>query len=138
MRYFDASALVKRYVREHGSVKVRRLIASDVPATSRLSEVEVASALARLAREGALSPVDRDRAIAALETDLPAIVVVELLPEIAARARMLLTRHQLRAGDAVQLASCVYLQEQLGEEVPIVAFDGRLVQAARREGLTGA
>ena len=44
MRYFDASALVKRYVREEGSAKVRRLISSDTPATSRLSEVEVASA----------------------------------------------------------------------------------------------
>lgn len=26
MRYFDASALVKRYVREKGSVRVRRLL----------------------------------------------------------------------------------------------------------------
>ena len=47
MRYFDASALAKRYVREKGSLKVRRLLASDVPATSRLSAVEIASALMR-------------------------------------------------------------------------------------------
>ena len=54
MRYFDASALVKRYVRENGSTAVRRLLSSDTPVMSRLSEVEVASALMRLAREGAL------------------------------------------------------------------------------------
>jgi len=30
------------------------------------------------------------------------------------------------------------LQEQLGEEVPLVAFDGRLTEAARREGLGAA
>lgn len=135
MRYFDASALVKRYVREQGSAKVRRLIASAAPATSRLSEVEVASALGRLAREGAFSVAERDRALAALETDLAAIVVVELTAEITARARTLLQRYELRAGDAIQLASCLYLQEQLGEEVPLVAFDRRLTKAVRSEGL---
>lgn len=46
MRYCDASALVKRYVREKGSLKVRRLLSSGPVATSRLSEVEIASALA--------------------------------------------------------------------------------------------
>jgi predicted nucleic acid-binding protein len=138
VRYFDASALVKRYVGAKGSVKVRRLISSALPATSRLSEVEVASALARLAREGAFSITERDRALAAVEVDFAAILVVELTPEIAARARTLLQRHQLRAGGAIQLASCLYLQEQLGEEVPMVAFDGRLTEAARREGLSAA
>ena len=52
MRYFDASALVKRYVRENGNTAVRRLLSSDTPVMSRLSEVEVASALMRLARGG--------------------------------------------------------------------------------------
>ena len=61
MRYFDASALVKRYVRETGSVKVRRLLASDTPATSRLSEIEVAAALERRSREGSFSAAERER-----------------------------------------------------------------------------
>jgi uncharacterized protein len=138
MRYFDASALVKRYVREAGSASVRRLISSDVPATSRLSEIEVASALERRAREGAFSTGERDRALAALERDLPAIVVVELTPDVTARARTLLRRHPLRASDAVQLASCLYLREQLGEDVSLVAFDDRLTKAARREGLSAS
>lgn len=138
MRYFDASALVKRYVREKGSVRVRRLIASDTPVTSRLSEIEIASALERRTREGAFSAADRDRALAALDADLQSIVVVELTPEISARARALLQRHPLRAGDAIQLACCMYLGTQLGEPIPIVAFDDRLAAAARREGLTRA
>lgn len=138
MRYFDASALVKRYVREKGSIQVRRLMLSDLPATSRLSEAEVASALGRRAREGAFSTTERDRALAALVADLPAIVVVELTLEVSARARSLLTKHPLRAGDAIQLASCLYLQEQLGEPIEMVSFDVRLTAAARREGLTAA
>ena len=134
-RYFDASALVKRYVREAGSTSVRRLLASGTAATSRLSEVEISSAIVRRAREAAFSREQRDRMLTALQHDLPALAIVELIPEVTAGARALLLRHPLRAGDAVQLASCLYLQRQLARPVPFVAFDGRLVTAARAERL---
>ena len=135
MRYFDASAIVKRYVRERGTTKVRRLLTSDVPVTSRLSAMEIASALSRRAREGAFSAAARDRAIAAFDTDLASMLVVELTGVVVARAQALIRRHALRAGDAIQLASCLYIQEQLGEGTSFVAFDDRLVSAARLEGL---
>jgi uncharacterized protein len=135
MRYFDASALVKRYVREQGSAKVVRLLSSTPAATSRLSQVEVASALVRRAREGAFSVADRDRALAALEQDFASLLVVEVTLPVTDQARALLLRHQLRAGDAIQLASGLFLQEQLGERVPFLAFDSRLTDAARSEGL---
>jgi len=48
---------------------------------------------------------------------------------------VLLQQHPLRAGDAIQLASCLYLQEQLAEPIPMVVFDDRLLAAARLEGL---
>ena len=134
-RYFDASALVKRYVRERGSAKTRRLLAVDAAATSRISEVEIASAIIRRSREGAFTIAKRDRMLAALQTDFPALLVVELTPEITSSARSLLARHQLRAGDAVQLASCLYLQRELAQSVPFIGFDIRLVEAARREGV---
>jgi len=127
---------VKRYASEAGSVGVRRLLAADVVATSRLSEVEIASALIRRAREGAFSARERDRALAALASDVASIHVVELVPEVTTKARGLLLRHPLRAGDAIQLASCVFLQQELGESVPFVAFDERLRTAARTEGLS--
>ena len=135
MRYFDASALVKRYVRETGSTTVRRLLTLDAPVTSRLSEVEVASALVRRAREGAFTTAARDRALDRFAADLEAITVVELTQDVTKGARRLLRRHQLRAGDAIQLASCLFLQEQVGESVPFVAFDRRLTAVARLEGL---
>jgi hypothetical protein len=135
MRYFDASALVKRYVREKGSVKVRRLLSSDVSATSRLSAVEIASALMRRSREGAFADAERDRAFAALPADMAALLVVELTSDIVTLAQGLLQRHPLRAGDAIQLASCLFLQEELGEKTTVVAFDDRLTAAARREKL---
>ena len=127
---------MKRYVREPGAVAVRRLLKADAGATSRLSEVEVASALVRRAREEAFTVEERDRALAALADDLATLIIVEFTPEITADARALLLRHQLRAGDAVQLASCLYLQREMSQPLPFVAFDARLAEAARHEGLT--
>lgn len=115
---------------------MRRLLAAGRAATSRLSEVEVASALVRREREGALTRRQRDRGLATLKVDTAALVIVELTSGITAAAKELLLRHQLRAGDAIQLASALYLRRELKVSVPLVAFDDRLVSAARTEGLT--
>ena len=83
MRYFDASALVKRYVRETGSTTVRRLLASNTPATSRLTEVEVASALVRLAQEGVFTTAERDRTFVAFDrrvTEAARLECLEIQP----------------------------------------------------------
>lgn len=132
--YFDASALVKRYVEESGSSLVRRLLEECLVCTSRLSEVEIASALVRRAREGSLSATDRDRGLEALSRDMKSLYVVELFPEIAQAARGLLLRHRLRASDAVQLASSTHLRDSAVEGILFVAFDGGLNDAAEAEG----
>ena len=127
---------MKRYVRETGSDRVRRWLAAGSAATSRLTEVEVASALMRRWREGSFGTAERDRALAALVADLEALTVVEVASPVTSRARRLLERHPLRAGDAVQLASCLLLRDAAGGPVAFAAFDGRLNEAARAEGLT--
>jgi predicted nucleic acid-binding protein len=132
MVFVDASALVKRYVRERHSVKVRRLLAVGPVAVSRLSDVEVPSALARLVRERRLSARARDRAIAAFVTDLAAWHVVEITTDVTALARTLLHRHDLRAGDAIQLASAIWLRRTV-ELSGALAFDTRFVTAAHAE-----
>jgi predicted nucleic acid-binding protein len=132
MVFVDASALVKRYVRERHSVKVRRFLAAGPVAVSRLSDVEVPSALARLVRERRLSARTRDRAIAAFVTDLAAWHVVEITTDVTALARTLLHRHDLRAGDAIQLASAVWLRRTVVLS-GVLAFDTRFVTAAHAE-----
>lgn len=127
---------MKRYVEEPGGARVRAVLARDPVATSRLSEVEIASALARRCREGTLRRRDLDRALAALHTDIGSIALVELVTEVVQAAIALLARHPLRTGDSVQLASCLYLRRQLAEEVRLLAYDARLNEAARAEGLT--
>jgi predicted nucleic acid-binding protein len=126
---------VKRYVEEEDSSRVRRSIAAGFSATARLSAVEVASALARRCREGAFSAAERDRALGALEEDLSALRVVELSLPVVAESRILLVRHPLRAGDAIQLASALLLRRELAEPVTFAAYDDRLKSAASAEGL---
>lgn len=136
MRFFDASALVKRYVRERGSTEVRRLLRAGDVAVSRLSEVEVVSAFARLARDKAISGAQRDRMVGAFLTDLTAWNVVEITPPVVATARRLLLQHPLRSGDAVQLACALVLQSGLGQALDgVVAYDLRVLAAARSEQL---
>lgn len=127
---------MKRYVEEPDSATVHRLLARGGAATSRLSEVEVASALARRCREGTLLRRDRDRALAALRADVAALWVVELTAEVARAGAALLARHALRAGDGVQLASCLYLAGQVTDEVALLAYDARLNRAAQAEGVS--
>ena len=133
--YFDASALVKRYVEESGSDVVRALLGESLTCTSRLSEVEIVSALVRRAREGSISEFDRDRALSTLAEDMTVLYVVELSGEITMIARGVLLKHRLRASDAIQIASCVHLQESTGRSVLFAAFDDRLNEAAIGSGL---
>jgi uncharacterized protein len=128
--------LAKRYVQEVGSASVRRQLRSGRVATSRLSAIEVVSALARRQREGAFTAAERDRGLKRLNADLAAWILVELTPDVTADAQSLLVRHSLRSGDAVQLASCLYLQRETGERIPFAVFDDRLATAAHAEGLT--
>ena len=117
---------------EEGSAAVRRVLRGRI-ATSRLSEVELASALARRQRESALTMAERDRAIRALNEDLAAWVVVELTQDVAIESQKLLMQHPLRASDAIQLASCLWFQRESGQRVQFGAFDERLISAARAE-----
>jgi predicted nucleic acid-binding protein len=137
VRFVDASALVKRYVRETGSARVQSLLRSDDIAVSRLSAVEVVSAIARLSRDGAIAIPTRDRLVRAYITDLAAWHVVEITAELVDTGQQLLLRHPLRAGDAIQLAAAILLQRALGPDLTaFVAADSRLTTAALAEGLT--
>ena len=133
MRFFDASILVKRYVREQGSARVRRLLDVGGVAVARLSEVEVVSALARLARGGGITTAQRDRAVAAFMDDLSAWTIVEVTPAVTNHARQLLLRHPLRSGDAIHLGSALMIQESVGAIEAFVAQDARLIRAATSE-----
>lgn len=134
-RFADASALVKRYVREDHSDDVASWLGEGSVAISRLTEAEVSSALARRHRGGDLAAADYQRAISRLRADLFELDVVELAPAVVRRVHPLLRAHPLRAADALQLASALAIHDAVRDDVEFLCFDERLCAAAAAEGL---
>ena len=120
---------------EAGSRAVSAALDAGPVAISRLSLVEVASALCRRARAGELAIAERDRLLTALAEDEGGLHVVELTPVVVSEATRLLRRHDLRAADATQLASCLVLSRGVEQLPRFLTFDDRLVRAAEAEGL---
>ena len=135
IRYFDVSALAKRYVMEPRSTEVARMLSDGIAVTCRLSESEIASALARRQREGSLSLAVRDRLLEVMQKDMASLYVVEVTAEVSTLACRLLMRHKLRAADALHLASALTLAGRSGLEVQFVSFDQTQNEAASREGI---
>ncbi|MFZ0886940.1 MAG: type II toxin-antitoxin system VapC family toxin [Candidatus Binataceae bacterium] len=136
MNYFDTSALIKRFIEEAGSKQVEALIEADPRlATSRVAYAEVHAGLARKLREGAMTAGAHRRTSRLFESDWRAYIRVDLVDPLLALVRDLVQRHPLRAFDAIHLASAIRLQEQLGDDIRLVAADVRLLAAAKIEGL---
>lgn len=135
--YFDASALVKRYVTERRSVETIALSAqAEMVATSLVSRAEVAAAFAKAVRSSILSDAEARKAQRRFAADWPDLARVSVTEGLVARAETLAWDHALRGYDAVQLASALMWQESVGTEVVVATFDTLLWKAARQEGLT--
>jgi predicted nucleic acid-binding protein len=131
----DSSVLFKCYCQEAGSGRAQELLADRRGVGSAgLSYVEVFSALNRKLRERGIDRLGYATAAEEFERDWVHFTVLPLSGEILLRARQVIERHALRAGDAVQLASALTLAASLPTE--FASADDRLSQAARREGLT--
>ena len=136
MTYLDTSALVKRLVSEAGSGEVQSPLTGGEPiASATIAYAELYSGLTRRHREGFLTQLQYRLACRRVERDWMALVKVELGAEILSSARGLIQRHNLRAFDAIHLASALGLQAAANEPVTFVAADQRLLRAAVAERL---
>lgn len=136
IRYFDTSALVKRYLAEPGSSRVSGWIEEGSErAVSRVALVETMSAFSRRVRERHLTAAGRARLWRKLEEDLESFVLVDVHVAVIGRATTLCTRHPLRALDAVHLASALELLDGLDDDVRFASADGSLLRIADAVGL---
>jgi predicted nucleic acid-binding protein len=138
--FFDASALVKLYVHEPGT-HVDPTV--DLPAViSELTRVELPSAFWRKHRLGEISAHTASRLASEFEADYygeegePRFAIMRISDVTVSLAARLVARSDLRAADAIQLASAL-VARQVGREVTaFAAFDARLRTAAAVEGFT--
>lgn len=134
--YLDASALVKRYVRERGSGDVNALMTSAVAvATALVSRAEVAAALSRAVRGHVLDADAGQRARRKFLQDWADLARVPVTEALAARADSLAWSHGLRGYDAVQLAAALTWREAIGSDVVLATFDRELWRAAATAGI---
>lgn len=136
--YADTSALIKRYITEDGSEWMRkqvRISSGNVVIICDVTPVEIFSVLARLNREGRLSSTRLGRFqnifLAHAEREY---LIIPVNGHIFAQARLLVSRHKLRALDALHLASAQSASTILGETITFLTSDVDLKAAAVEEG----
>jgi predicted nucleic acid-binding protein len=142
--FLDASALAKCYLTERGSAWMRGI--TDPAAGNdcwicAVSGVEVLGALYRRVRTGAIALAQARQMDGQFCNDMSAhLQMIEPIPVVIHDAMRLISTHPLRAYDAVQLATALYLRSQniaAGMAAPVfVVSDHDLIRAAAAEGLS--
>lgn len=134
--YLDASALVKLYVTEHGSIETKAAVTSaNLVGTSLISRAEVAAALGKAVRMGALRRTEGLSSLQMFRRAWNDLVRTPITETVVSRADLLAWKHHLRGYDAIHLAAASLWQETMGESVTLATFDVSLWQAAEQIGL---
>lgn len=141
--YFDSSALVKAYLQEPGTERVRSVLAQEDSRAwvSSLALPETISALARAEAAARIHTLDAHRLMQRVEQDFTGAVlpyqILDPTRAVVSRAAALARRHRLRGFDAVHLATALELRDAARERIAVqlAATDTRLVTAAQAEAL---
>ncbi|MDK2896290.1 MAG: hypothetical protein PWP04_410 [Candidatus Atribacteria bacterium] len=134
--YLDTSALVKLYVEESGSQRVREEIEKvEVVATSRIAYVEARAGFSRKLREGELKKREYRQVVEDFERDWVNYFIMEVSEDVARLGGSLTEDYPLRGFDALHLASALILQNRVRSGVYFLCFDEQLKRAAQAEGL---
>lgn len=140
--YFDASALVKRYINEDGSQWVRALF-NETDASFFVAHVvivEVVSAFTRRMRENIITPGEYQELLTAFQTHcVRDYRLITAIGNVIDSTSYVLERYLLRALDAIHLSAALIVNQQLlaSHFSPLVFLcaDDRLLAAAAAEGL---
>lgn len=134
--YFDTSALLKLVVAEDGADQAAFLWqrAGEV-VVSRLAWPEVVAALAAARRGRRVTDEGYQAATGSLRLCLERSTVVSVADSLVDRAAHLAARHDLRAADAIHLATALAVIEA---DSVFVTWDKRLRLAAVQAGLVSA
>jgi uncharacterized protein len=132
--YLDTSALVKLLIDEDESEIPDDMFDTTADLyTCRIAYPEARAAIAAASRASRLDDAQRDRARSALDVFVwPELLVIEVTPELGAKAGDLAEAWSLRGFDAVHLAAAV---EVAAEDLVLATWDRRLWRAAQAAGL---
>jgi predicted nucleic acid-binding protein len=133
--FLDTSALVKIYIAEPGSERMREAVAREEPkAASVLAFAEIHATFARRRREELLLDTELEQLRLGFADDWEKLTQMPVGAAVLRLVPGLCERHPLRGADAVHLASALLLHEE-GLVVLFACSDRPLLAAAAAEGL---
>ncbi len=134
--YLDASAMVKLYVEEPGSLEVAELVeGASVVGTALITRAEVSAAMARAARRQVITVEEAEAILQGFRRQWEQVHRLQVTENIVERAAGLAWRFGLRGYDAVHLACAVFWREMIEEPVVLATYDRELWEAARQSGM---
>jgi predicted nucleic acid-binding protein len=135
VRFWDASAIVPLILDEPQSSAIKTEYQRDPEMIVWwATDIECVSAIARRERDGLLGAAAAAVAIERLDLLAAAWQEVQPSPPLRRTAVRLLRVHPLRSADALQLAAALAASDGDARSLTIATLDGRLAQAAAREG----
>jgi len=141
--YWDASAPVKRYAPESGTLPVNLLFSRVAPSQMiclSLAIGEVISIFVRKRNDKLITEAVSPQAMADFRAEVldSAFKLASLEDRLVFASHPLIVKHSLNATDALVLCSAFDVQAascQAGDDVVLIASDRRLLRAAEAEGL---
>lgn len=141
--FCDASALVKRYVSESGSIWLTLTIDPHVGSRvfiAQITIVEVVAAITRREKGGHLLSTDAITALKTFEQDYnQELSIVPLTTSLVNDAVMLSRKYALRGYDAIQLSTALQTFRKRAAsnllQITLLSADAELNAAAKAEGL---
>lgn len=134
--YFDTSVLVKRYIKEAGSIATGRLLQRFRFLSSSILPVEAMSALSRRRASGDLAHRDFLAIQSRLRKDRDYWELVEAGEPVLLQAEELVQQTSVRTLDAIHLASAMIFQSESRLTIPFITGDTKQRDAAHVLGFT--
>jgi predicted nucleic acid-binding protein len=134
--FCDTSALIKLYVEEQGSERVRASVEkAEAVAVCRIALAEAHAALSRRAREVPEDAPAIEQAKTGLSEDWPRFVVMDVTQSLVELAGEYADTFALRGYDSIQLAAAFETGRIAQSPICFACFDVRLNKAAKLLGM---
>lgn len=134
--YLDTSSLVKLYVKEVDSERIRNF-AHDAAAvsTSKIAYAEARAAFARKQKEEEFSLKVLRKIVEDLNRDWESYFVIEITDGLIRFAGDIAEKYLLRGFDSIHLASAIHLKNKIDSAIYFSSYDTKLNQSAEKEGI---